>query len=289
MALMPVTDSMFMLPESREQPMHVGGLQVFALPPDAGPEWLTDVYRRSLQITDVAPAFRRRAYRSPLTFGQWAWSEDRSLDIEHHVRHSALPRPGRVRELFALVSRLHATLLDRERPLWESHLIEGLEGDRFAVYTKIHHALMDGISATRLLQRSLDPSPEAQTRLPWEALPRDEQPRASRGPGLSAVPGLALSLAADAVTLPPRVLSIAGRALQDRNVVLPGQAPRSMLNGPISASRRFAGDAWSLDRIRTVARAADATINDVVLAMCSSALRGTCCPSTRSPPRRSSP
>ena len=128
MGLMPVTDSMFMLPESREQPMHVGGLQVFDLPEGSGPEWLTEAYQRSVSLTDVAPAFRRRAYRSPLTLGQWAWAEDRSLDLEHHVRHSALPRPGRVRELFALVSRLHATLLDRERPLWECAPHRGARG-----------------------------------------------------------------------------------------------------------------------------------------------------------------
>ena len=180
MGLMPVADAMFMVPESREQPMHVGGLQVLALPPGAGPEWLTDTYRRALEVPDVAPAFRRRAYRSPLTLGQWAWTDDRSLDLEHHVRLSALPRPGRVRELFALVSRLHGTLLDRERPLWESHLIEGLEGDRFAVYTKIHHALMDGVTATRLIQTSLDTSPDAVSRLPWEARPGRRPPAPPR-------------------------------------------------------------------------------------------------------------
>ncbi len=273
MGLMPVTDSMFMLPETREQPMHVGGLQVFQLPEGAGPDWLHEVYARSVQVTDVAPAFRRKAYRGPLTLGQWAWGTDRALDLEHHVRHSALPAPGRVRELFALVSRLHATLLDRERPLWEAHLIEGLEGGRFAVYTKIHHAMMDGVTANRLLQSSLSTSPDEPTTLPWQTRPSAGKRRTPSGPGLGALPGLAVALAGDALTLPPRLLSIAAHAVRDQAVALPGQAPRSMLNGSISASRRFAGDSWSMARIRAVARAADATVNDVVVAMCSSALR----------------
>jgi len=285
LGLMPVTDAVFMLPETREQPMHVGGLQVFDLPAGAGPQWVTEAYHRALAVSEVAPAFRRRAYRSPLTLGQWAWRQDRELDLEHHVRLSALPQPGRVRELFALVSRLHATLLDRERPLWEAHLIEGLEGGRFAVYTKIHHAMMDGVSAMRLLQSSLSTSPDGVGTLPWEAPPPRRSGRRSTGAGLGALPGLAAlpqlaglpglaaGLATDALTLPARLLGIAGDALRDPATAVPGQAPRSVLNGSITASRRFAGDAWSLGRIRAVATAADATINDVVLAMCSSALR----------------
>ena len=270
--LMPVTDAMFMLPETREQPMHVGGLQVFELPPGAGPEWLADAYRTAVGGAGVSRAFGRRAARSPLTLGQWAWTRDRALDLEHHVRHSALPQPGRVRELFALVSRLHGTLLDRERPLWETSLIEGLEGGRFAVYTKIHHAMMDGVSAVRLLQDSLSTSPQGRATLPWQERPEAARSR-SRSGGLGALPGVALSLTGDALSLPPRVLSIARSALHDQAIALPGQAPRSLFNGSISASRRFAGDAWPLQRVRAVAAAADATVNDVVLAMCSAALR----------------
>ena len=154
MGLMPLNDLVFLLPESREQPMHVGGLQLFDLPEGAGKGYLREVYEASVSVEHVAPVFRKRAHRSLLTLGQWTWVDDDAVDLEHHVRHSALPEPGRVRELLALTSRLHGTLLDRKRPLWESHLIEGLEGRRFAVYTKLHHALMDGMSATRLLTSS---------------------------------------------------------------------------------------------------------------------------------------
>ena len=275
MGLMPLNDSVFLLPESREQPMHVGGLQLFDLPEGAGKGYLRELYEASVAVEHVAPVFRKRAHRSLLTLGQWTWvdDDDDDIDLEHHVRHSALPEPGRVRELLALTSRLHGTLLDRKRPLWESHLIEGLEGRRFAVYTKLHHALMDGVSATRLLSSCLSTDPDARdVTPPWEASD-SERPR--RSPGLSALslPGLAVQAGVDAVGLVPTLLKLASDGLSSQATVLPLQAPRSMLNVAITGSRRFAAESWSLARIRAVARGADATVNDVVLAMCSGALR----------------
>ncbi|MEK9817094.1 MAG: wax ester/triacylglycerol synthase domain-containing protein, partial [Limnobacter sp.] len=84
-----------------------------------------------------------------------AWVEDHDIDMDYHIRHSALPRPGRIRELLALVSRLHAQRMDRAHPLWEAYLIEGIEGNRFALYVKIHHSLVDGVAAMRILQSRL--------------------------------------------------------------------------------------------------------------------------------------
>ena len=273
MALMPLNDSMFLLPESREQPMHVGGLQLFDLPAGTGRGYLRELYEASVSVTDVAPVFRKRPHRSPLTLGQWTWVEDDEIDLEHHIRHSALPEPGRVRELLALTSRLHGTLLDRKRPLWEAHLIEGLEGNRFAVYTKLHHAMMDGVSAMRLLTSSLSTDPAARdVTLPWEAR-GDRRPRRRLGGSPLGLPGLALQAGIDAVGLVPTLLKLASDGLSSQATVLPLQAPRSMLNVAITGSRRFAAESWSLARIRAVARAADATVNDVVLAMCAGALR----------------
>jgi WS/DGAT/MGAT family acyltransferase len=259
-----------MLPEDREQPMHVGGLQVFELPKGAGPDWVSALYAQALAATDISPLFRRRAHRGLLTAGQWAWEQDDDVDLEHHVRLSALPRPARVRELLALVSRLHGTLLDRQRPLWEAHLIEGLEGDRFAVYTKVHHAMMDGVSAMRLLGRSLSTDPGSHSGLPWEV----EQPGRGEGASLlSWLPGMAAGLAVDAATMTPRLAKIAVNGLREDTAMLPMQAPTSMLNVSITGSRRFAAQSWSLDRIKVVAKASGGTVNDVVLAMCSNALR----------------
>lgn len=278
MGLMPPQDSMFLIPESREQPMHVGGLQVFELPEGADEGFVAELYQQALAVEEVAPVFRRRPTRSLATLGQWAWEQDDDLDLEHHVRHSALPRPGRVRELLALTSRLHGTLLDRKRPLWEAHLIEGLEGGRFAVYSKNHHALMDGVSALRLLQRSLSPDPAAVVPMPY-AMRSRPQPRSTGadGGGLLDLPAAAVraavQLGMDAVTMTPALLRIAEKVVRQQRLALPGQAPRTILNTSISGSRRFAADSWDLARIKAVGRAAGATVNDVVLAMCAGALR----------------
>ncbi len=265
-------DAMFLVPENREQPMHVGSLQLFAPPADTTEHVLADLHALAVSVDDVSPTFRKRPYRGLSTAGQWAWRDDEQIDLEHHVRHSSLPYPGRIRELLALTSRLHGTLLDRQRPLWEMHLIEGLADGRFAVYTKLHHALMDGVSGLRLLERSLSTDPDARD----VPLPYASRPRATRtagSPDLAGLIGEGAHAALDAVTLLPRLAEIARQALTSQGAVLPGQAPRSMFNVPITGSRRFAADAWSLSRIRTVAKAADATVNDVVLAMSAHALR----------------
>ncbi len=128
MGVMSFRDSMFLLAESRERPTHVGSLLLFERPEGAGPDFLGDLHKQLVSTNQVASPFARRAVRSVGTLGQWAWEDDPDLDIEYHVRLSALPRPGRIRELLELVSRLHGTLLDRHRPLWEFHLIEGIGG-----------------------------------------------------------------------------------------------------------------------------------------------------------------
>ena len=126
------TDSMFLLGETRDRPMHVGGL--ILLQPREGMT-ATDLSARftdSLRDDHVDPLWRKRAVRSLGTLGQWAWEEDREFSLSYHVRRNALPRPGGLDELWDLVSRLHSTLLARHRPLWEVHLIEGLADGRLA-------------------------------------------------------------------------------------------------------------------------------------------------------------
>ena len=275
MAPMPITDAMFLLAERREQPMHVGGLQLFRLPPGADGDWARTLYEDMIHSTDISTLFRRRPHRPPTSMGAWTWQLDNEVDLEHHVRHSALPRPGRVRELLALASRLHGTLLDRHRPLWEVHLIEGLQGKRFAVYTKIHHSLLDGVSALRLLQYTLSPDPDDRNvALPWSIRPERREPSPSRGLlGLLGVPRAAWRTTSELAGLGPIAAKAAVRALLDQSSYLPSMAPKTILNVPITGSRRYAAQSWPLAKIRAVAKASDTTINDVVLAMCGVALR----------------
>jgi len=301
MALMPVTDSMFLLAESREHPMHVGGLQLFRPPEGAGPDHVSGLYRQLLALDEVRPLFRRRPRGPVSSLGQWAWSDDGDLDLEYHVRLSALPRPGRVRELLELTSRLHGSLLDRHRPLWEFHVIDGLADGRFATYNKIHHALLDGVSALRLLETTLSEVPDTPVRAPWSPLPMafpvpGATPEPGAGPGAasapepgaasarSAQPGHAESaplralrsaaaVLGDLAGIAPALVKLVNHALQDQAGRLPFPAPRSMFNVPITGARRFAAQSYSLERIRAVGKAAAVTVNDVVLAMCAGALR----------------
>jgi diacylglycerol O-acyltransferase len=273
MALMSPLDAIFLIPETREQPMHVGSLQLFSTPDGAGRNYLTEAYEQLLSVDDIAPTFRKRAHRSWTTLGQWAWEQDHDIDLEHHVRHSALPRPGRIRELLALASRLHSTLLDRQRPLWEMHLIEGMRDGRFAIYFKLHHALMDGVSGMRLMQEVLSTDPgETELRAPYMPIERS-QPGAGSGMSLGALPGAAVGAIGEVMSLGPALLRVGERLVREQAAALPMQAPRTILNGSITGSRRFAAQSWELPRLKAVAKAGATSLNDVVLAMCSGALR----------------
>ena len=249
---------------------------LFELPEGTGQEWVRELYENVITTQEVSSMFRRRPYRSAATLGAWGWQEDPDVDLEHHVRLSALPSPGRVRELLALTSRLHGTLLDRHRPLWEAHIIDGLQGRRFAVYTKIHHSVVDGVSALRLLQHSLSHDPAARDLpMPWSVepprRPSEEHPGALAS--LLDIPRSALSAAGEILGLAPAAGKAFAKALVDQSSYLPSLAPKTILNQQITGARRYAAQSWKMDRIKGLATATGTTINDVVLAMCSSALR----------------
>ncbi|MCU1683199.1 MAG: diacylglycerol O-acyltransferase [Amycolatopsis sp.] len=272
MPLMPVTDSMFLLVETREHPMHVGGLQLFKKPEGAGPDYLSNLRRDLLDSTNMRSLFRRRPSRPVNTAGYLGWSQDANLELDYHFRHSALPQPGRIRELLELTSRWHGTLLDRHRPLWEIHLIEGLADDRFAIYTKIHHALMDGVSALKQLQGTLSEDPDdLDCPPPWGT--RQKEPSARNGKAPSSFFRTAGRTFSQLAGVAPAAFKVAGEAFREHTLTLPMQAPKTMLNVPIGGARRFAAQSWSLDRVRQIASAAGVSRNDVVLAMCSGALR----------------
>ena len=150
-------DTGFLLTETRETPMHVGGVSLYTLPQGANEqEFLHGLANNLRDVKEFLPPFGDRLKTGPLGLaGPAYWEPDPSLDLDYHIRHSALPGPGRYRELFNLVSRLHGTLLDRNRPLWETHLIEGLQNRQFAVYAKTHHAAVDGARSMHLARSML--------------------------------------------------------------------------------------------------------------------------------------
>jgi WS/DGAT/MGAT family acyltransferase len=262
-------DALFLIGESREHPMHVGSLQLFEPPEDAEPHFVRESYQAMLECTQAQPTFRKRpAFVGGVT--NIAWSFDDDIELDYHLRRSALPEPGRVRDLLELASRLHGSLLDRHRPLWEPHLIEGLQDGRYAVYTKYHHSLMDGVSAMRLVQRAYTADPDDdEVRVPWNLGPRIDRKRRKQPSVLER----AGHTAGSALALAPSTLKLARAALLEQQLTLPFRAPRTMFNVRIGGARRVAAQSWSLDRIRAVNSAAGVTVNDVVLAMSSGALR----------------
>ena len=271
------TDSLFLLTESREHPMHVGSLQLFQPPEGAGAIDVRSMFDAAIATDQVAPLFRKRARRSITSLGQWGWVADEEFDLEHHVRRNALPRPGRVLELLTLCSRLHSSLLDRHRPLWEIHLIEGLEDGRYAVYFKVHHALVDGVAATRMLSRMLSEDPaQRDMPAPWALRERERRTDTPTASGRAAVPFSAVRGALDALGEAAGLVPILARSLNPLNEQsgsLSFSAPKTMFNVAITGARRFAAQSWPMERIRQVGEAGEATINDVVLALCSGALR----------------
>jgi diacylglycerol O-acyltransferase len=272
MKLISPTDSMFLLVESREHPMHVGALQVFE-PPEgvSGRDFLRDAHQTMVAERDFQPTFRKHPARMFGGIPNIAWAEDDDVDLDYHLRRSALPTPGRVRDLLELTSRLHGTLLDRHRPLWEAHLIEGLNDNRVAVYIKFHHALIDGVSALKLTQRALSTDPaDTAIRVPWN-LPHKARPSAPDDE--SAFSKIRQTVSSTAA-LAPSTLSLARAALLEQQLTLPFGAPKTMFNVRVGGARRVAAQSWPLERIRSVKAAAGVTVNDAVLAMCAGALRG---------------
>lgn len=275
-------DASWLAVESEDTPMHVGTLQVFSLPDGAPDTFLRDMVARMKATGDIArPWSCKLAW--PGRLGRIlapAWKIDKRIDLDYHVRHSALPRPGGERELGILVSRLHSNPLDFARPLWECHVIEGLENNRFALYTKMHHSMIDGISGVRLMQRVLTTDPDKRAMPPpWSVRP--ERRRASKSDSEASVPG-AVSQAMDALKLQadmaPRLWQAGSRLAHsvrhpEDGLTAPFTGPVSKINHRVTGQRRLATQNYQLDRIKAVSRVSGGSLNDVVLYLCGTALR----------------
>ena len=277
MRLLTAVDQLFLLLESRKQPMHVGGLFLFELPELAQTADCNFVYQlvQQMQTATVPPSFPFNQVLEHLLF----WKQDENFHVEHHFRHVALPQPARVRELLMYISKEHSKLLDRAMPLWECHVIEGIcpefEGspERFALYFKIHHSLVDGIAAMRLIQRSLSQSPTEPMTLPvWSLMARHRnQVDAILPDGRSLISIIKEQL----LTIKPVCSELIDnfKNRHDEDYVSPFDAPMSVLNQRISASRRIAAQSYEMQRFRDIADKLHVTMNDVILAVCAGAIR----------------
>ena len=269
-------DVLFFLIEQRKQPMHVAALQIYTPPKGAGDDFVQELYQ---SWRTHLPANTPLNLRPVNQLGRWLWDEDQEFDLDYHLRHLALPRPGRIRELLVLVSQLHATLLDRNRPLWECYLIGGLADGRFALYFKMHHGLVDGVTGMRMVNAAL--STQAKEIKPpiWAQV----HAKPGKAAALPVAKKSVLQPLYDAWQTGSEVLPGLGSGLLDvvrgelgkgmGGITLPRQAPPTPFNVEITGSRRFVAQSYSLERIKCIGAVANATVNDVTLALCASALR----------------
>ncbi|MEC9365035.1 MAG: wax ester/triacylglycerol synthase family O-acyltransferase [Pseudomonadota bacterium] len=273
-------DWTFLAAETRESMMHVGSMMPFSPPPDAPADWLRGLMDEvRTQARAYPPWNLKLRHPNLIAHPLQAWVEDEHFDVEYHVRRSALPAPGDERELGILVSRLHSHAIDFHRPPWEVHFIEGLEGGRFAMYFKVHHALVDGYTGVQLLSRSLSHrADERDTPMFFTRIPpaRERAAATTPVPTLSALLALAREQAGSARTITRALGNTLSRKRRGA-LVSPLQAPKSILNQRISRNRRFATQQFDVARLKSVAKRLDGTLNDLVLALCGAALRRLLC------------
>ena len=267
-------DASFLYGETPETPMHVAGLAIFD-PPPAGVKPY-DAFRDHIRARlHLLPFFHRKLTLSPIQLDHPVWAEDEDIDLDYHIRHMALPKPGTQAQLLTLVARLHMILLDRARPLWQYYIIEGLESGRFAAYVKMHHAAIDGGAGMAALEIifGYDAKPEAVT-----------PPKKKK----AAAPNI-FELISDSYanffnqqrqfleSLPDmsKALANVSKRLSD-DLAKPSPllvAPKTIFNAKLSNQRSFGVCTLSLAKAKSVGKAAGAKLNDVVMAISAGALR----------------
>jgi diacylglycerol O-acyltransferase / wax synthase len=306
-------DASFLHLETPEMPMHVGSLHILDLPKDYAGDFYDDVVRHVGSRLHLASVFERKLAQMPFEMSNPVWVDDDDVDLEYHIRRVVLSKPGSFRQLEQYVGRLHSSLIDRSRPLWEMFVIEGLHTGQMALYAKVHHAAIDGQAGVALAKALYDLTPEPRAVRPPRAKSRSNQyqlgvaelataamqntvqqyiklittlPNAARAVATVAMPALS-QLARLPMTMMPNVLQpgmgllnmdMLGKlpALLDGNAGLPtsiGFGPRTPLNVSITNQRSFAARSVSLSETKALAKRAGVSLNDVVMAACSGALR----------------
>ena len=269
----PPLDLMFFLTESARSPKHVGAVQVFELPKNAAADYLQQLVAQIKQ----APVARPFSFTPHFPrVGIPRWRETGEIEIDYHIRHSALPHPGNTEQLMQVVQRLHGVQLDRRRPCWICQVIEGLEGNRFAIYSKVHHAYIDGMSGVKRMYGSLSTSPRDRQVVPSFSF--DPQQSTARGKGRRArsTPGSPLLDQAKGVVEAVdflRKMGLQWLKLRDSDAQIPFSAKRTLMNRPIEwDTRSTAVCSLPLDRIKRICKTRECTVNEVVLAVIGGAL-----------------
>jgi WS/DGAT/MGAT family acyltransferase len=275
---MSALDAGFFYAESENTPMHVGSVAVF----DGPPPTYGDVVRLILSKLPKVPRYRQRVRPVPMQLGRPLWVDDPHFQILYHVRHTAVPKPGSDEQLRNLAGRVLGQRLDMAKPLWELWLVEGLADDRWALISKVHHCMVDGVAGSDLMQLMFDLDPDAKHEAPQDWTPRRSPSsvelmansvtdslthplqQLSSAPAIGSPVRAVKGLAASSRTLAQTVPSLARQAITP--------TARS-LNGPIGPHRRWAWTEGNFAEFKTVRTAFGGTVNDVVLTAISGGFR----------------
>jgi len=275
-------DASFLHLETPEMPMHVGGLNVFELPKGYHGDFHEDVKAHIVSRMHLASIFTKKLALMPFDMANPVWVDDDAVDVDYHIRKITLPKPGTMAQLETYVGRLHSSLLDRSRPLWEFYVFDGMKSGQAAFYSKIHHAALDGKGGEALAQAMLDITPTPRT-------VRKAEPRSGPvyQPSVNDLVGAAFRNNLAQYWKLIKLLPAAARAIGD--VALPAKGedgkrhmgmlknfklgPKTPLNVAITNQRSFSTVTISLAQAREIAKAFDGSLNDAVMAICSGALR----------------
>ncbi|MBS0426041.1 MAG: wax ester/triacylglycerol synthase family O-acyltransferase [Proteobacteria bacterium] len=277
-------DATFLHFETPEMPMHVGSLNVLELPKGYKGDFYEDAKAFMASRIHLADVFTRKLALMPFDLSNPVWVDDDDIDIDYHVRHITLPRPGTNRQLQQYVARLHSSLIDRSRPMWEFYIIDGLQSGDVALYTKVHHAGIDGQAGVEVGKAIFDLEPTGRVVKP----PRDKPRRSGYQLGMAELATAAFRNTAAQYVKLYKMLPALGKALS--SLATPSAesapadakalakrfdmtAPRTPFNVSITNQRSFAGRTIPLAETKAIAKHFGVTLNDVVMATVSGALR----------------
>jgi WS/DGAT/MGAT family acyltransferase len=270
-------DASFLSNESSSSHMHVGAIVIFEGPPPLYVDLVEHVRGRLNQV----PRFRQRLVVPPLEAGRPLWADDVNFNLTYHIRHSALPEPGGEDELKRLAARVFSQQLDRSKPLWELWLVQGLERDRFAILTKTHHAMVDGISGVDIgtVLFDLEPVPKPAGSVDaWspQPLPSTKSLIVRAAEDVASAPLRLAGRAIEAVRNPETTAKRIAEGVEGLTEVfgaLADPAPDVPLNHEIGPHRRFVWARSDLATFKHIKDSLGGTVNDVVLAVVTGALR----------------
>src|SRR5436190_5960963 len=271
------TDVSFLANESSSSHMHVGAIMIFEGPPPSYEDLLQHVRSRA----DLVPRFRQKLAFPPVQMGRPFWIDDPNLNLEYHVRHSALPAPGSDQQLRRMAARVFSQQLDRSKPLWELWLVQGLTRNRFALLTKTHHAVVDGVSGVDIATVLFDLNPVPEPAEPHESWAPSPEPSSTtllaRGvEDLVSAPVRAARRLERAIEHPERAAQQVRDAVEAIGEIgwnFANPAPKVRLNVEIGSHRRYVWVRSDLDHFKRVKNALGGTVNDAVLAVVTCGLR----------------